>query len=377
MKRISKLLVVIMLVCAMGISVFALTACGGNGGNGGNNVPIPNPDDGANVNLGTEQRAISLARIEELIVGWVDLVEEGGKTDFSAYGRVGRMSEDFAVRGNEAIGKVVVVGYCDDEYCYYCYNDEFCYDDEDFVLTAYWRSGTAYQREEGEDGFVILGREADIQAVIKNALTGYLAEIAYGFRYYYEYILDEFEIVGTEYAQGYRITITEIIDCDECCSIYYYDEAMSIVIAFASNGWLLGITMSVDEWDYEDFGARYMTFSIVWNRPTLTFPNDLGSFHRPSADRVTDIEFDYWGEATVDSQMRVWADLILDLDYDTPWHWSWNNVTFEASNDNVTISSGWGGSAFLTFVAEGEVTITARSIVNPAVYATLDLTITA
>ncbi|MCL2369910.1 MAG: hypothetical protein FWC80_01585 [Firmicutes bacterium] len=372
MKRISKLLVVIMLACAMGISVFALTACGGNDGN----IPIPNPGDGANVNLGNERGAISLERIEELIIGWVDLVEEGGMTDFSAYHRAGRLSTDFAIRGNEAIAGGIFIGYCGEEDCYYCYNDE-CHYDEDSEMSLYWRNGVAYERE-GENRFVIFGEQADLQAMVKDVLSGDLMDIAYDFRYYYEYLFEEFEIVGTEYARGYRITITEIIDCDECCSIYYYDEAMSIVIAFASNGRLLGVTMSASEWEYDDFGASYVTLSIVWNRPTLNFPNDLGGFLRPSADSVIGIEFleTWWSSAVVGDSRWVDTRLDLDLGDDEPWHWTWDSAIFEASNGNVIIES-FGDMARLTFVAEGEVTITARSVVNPAVYATLDLTITA
>jgi len=364
MKKISKLLITLILAGAMSIGAFAFAACGGD------DVVNTQPGQGADVDLGSRRGELTVTRAMELLTDWVETAEEGGLTDMTVSLK-DRMSEmEIAFRGDEVIGRNVGA------------EGTFYYGR---ISSIYVRDGVQYEREYHEGvttRFVSFGDPIhdDMHWLIapwelRMFAGGYYDDLETLIKYYE----DEFSFEGHSYARGYRISLKF------SWSYYIYDEDFTLLrrynFAFDNNGRLVGMT-AVDPrftWCYDTYEdiieERTTTLNIDWRRPSLTFPGDLDAFIRPSADIISGINYSATEQGTVNGWGNIGAWAGFEQSENT--HRSWSAVDFEFSGAEVDVRHSGASWVSIRFLQAGTVTVTVRSRVNPAVYETITITVVA
>jgi len=354
-KKFFKLLVISAIALSM---VFALVACNGNGnGNGTDASPI-NPD--GSINLGTPGATLTTQQTEDLVEDFLDKIMDSTLTELGAF----RIFRTFSAEEGTLTVEMVSNG----TNAFYRYEVEWTENGTTYFERerGYYHNGVYYSHFSSYDGdevfnerFVVVGSFIE---VVQETFADWLVDI-----------LDIAEdVTARSYANGTRLTFErEGSDWSEAFTWIFDNDGR--LVYFSEEG--------TETYDDETFTWE-LTFTITWGgSPTVPAPANIAQFIAPNADNAQGIDFWTWGDATVDGNnitltVGGWLGGNVQIDWEGPYHWSWNAVTVTIANESI-IELCEESLFSVDAIAAGTTTITLTSVAVPTLYITLTITVTA
>jgi len=353
-KKFFKLLVISAIALSM---VFALVACNGNGnGNGTDASPI-NPD--GSINLGTPGATLTTQQTEDLVENFLDKIMDSTLSQLGAFRIFGTESDEHIASTIEVVSNSTNG--------FYRFEHEFTVIGTTLFARdrGYYYNGVYYSHLNTNVGgtvnerFVVIGSFTEnIQNIFLSLLDG-IADV-----------IDD--VTARSYANGTRLVFENEDTYGSNTLVCIFDNDGRLVYASSE---------STDASDGEAH-TRTQRYTITWGgSPAVPAPANIAQFIAFNADNAQGIDFQVWSGTRDGNNIALtvgrWLEGGVQIDWDGPYHHSWNTATVTIANESIIeLDRSWGGQFEFVALAAGTTTITLTSVAVPTLYITLTITVT-